>query len=189
MKFTSCAVALVAVLSIMFSSVAQAAYSGLELTVNALPGERRSEAAVMGPDTHYGDDSATEVTVMYRFKTNPARPAAFVIGLGLDVIAVDYGKTAETLYGFRVEPGIAIRINDQFRVEGHIALAIGSSSALWGQEAVMLRPVYQLESGLSLHAQIGYTHMGTLFSDVNDETSTTSRSGIVFGAGLGYQFR
>lgn len=116
---------------------------------------------------------------------------AFILGVGLDVIAVDYGPTSETLYGFRIEPGVAVRVSDRFRIEGMVAFAIGSSSAIWGQELAMVRPVYRFGSGLSVHAQFGYTYMGTLFSDVdvNDEISATSRKGTFFGAGLAYRFR
>ena len=185
----SCIASLALAATAFIPLVAHAGHGAIQLTAISLPDERRSEAASDGPDTHYGDDNANELTLLYRFGSNLARPVAFVVGLGLDFIAVDYGDSSETLYGFRAEPGISVKVSDRLRIEGLIGFSIGSSSALWAQETITVRPVYQLDSGFSLHALFGYTHLGSLGSDVNHETSTTSRSGTVFGAGMAYSFR
>lgn len=126
---------------------------------------------------------------MYRFQTSHQRPVAFILGLGLDVIAVDYGTSSENLVGFRVEPGIALRVSDRLRIEGMAVFAIGGVSGIWGQAGAMVRPVYLFESGLSVHAQYGHIYMGTLFSEVEGDLSGTRRKGNFFGAGLAYRFR
>lgn len=171
---------------------------GLRVSVAATPTNlSHSGSSVTGT----GDaDSARRVSLMYTFLARPARPASFFLSTGVDFSTTEYALGTEEQRGARFEAGASFRLTDQARME--LTAGIGAGSTTMKSDAdsssedgtyldfgIMLRPVYQFESGVSVAGEVGYTRNVSVYDYGLGDDGDWVRRGITAGVAVGYTFR